>query len=144
MEKRPFARKGPKTSIPYTKFIKEPGVWHGPENMEKGPWPRRAAKRRFHTGNLSRNQGGVARPQKHGKAPLATNGKAAKTWKSAPGHEGPQNFASTQEIYQGTRGAWQGTKNMEKGALATKGPKMSLPHKEFSKKPGGRGSAPQT
>jgi hypothetical protein len=45
-------------------------------------------------------------------------GKAAKTWKSAPGHER------------------QGRKNMEKRPVATKGPTMSLPHKKSIKDPG--------
>jgi hypothetical protein len=101
----------------------------------------------------------VARHQKTWKsAPLARKGsktliphkkfiKAPGVWhgaeimESALGHEGPQDVASTQEIYQETSGAWQGTTNMEKVALATKGPKMSLPHRKFIKKPGGRGKA---
>ena len=70
-------------------------------------------------------------------------GTAPKTWKRALGHEGPQDVAPTRAVYQETSGAWQGTTNMEKVALATKGPKMSLPHKKCIKKPGGRGKAPQ-
>ena len=53
-------------------------------------------------------------------------GKAAKTWKSAPGHER------------------QGRKNMEKRPMATKGPTMSLPRKKSIKEPGRHGKAPKT
>ena len=56
------------------------------------------------------------------------SGKAPQAWKNGPW---PRRAS----------GAWQGTTSMEKGTLATKGPKMSLPHKTFIKKPGGRGKA---
>ena len=129
MEKGALATKCPKMSLPHQKSTKKPGTRQGRKNMEKRPWPRRARKLRFHTRHLSRNQGGVARHQKHGKAP--------------PGQEGPQNVDSIQEIYQGTRGVARRRKHGQ-GPLATKGPKMSLPRVQSIKKPVGRGKAPQT
>jgi hypothetical protein len=121
--KGPLATKGPKMSLPTR------GAWQGCKNMEERPGLRRARKCRFHTRNLSRNQGGVARHQKDGKAPLC--------------QEGPQNVDSIHEIYQGTRGVARPRKH-GKGPLATKGRKTSLPHRKFIKKPGGRGKAAKT
>ena len=160
---RRLATKGPNISLPRGAFIKKPGGrGTAPRTWTKSRWPRRASKRCFHTGNVTRDLGNAAGQQKHGKAPLATRApkcrfharnlsrsqggmaRPQKHGKAPPGHEGPKNAASTQETYQETSGAWQGTTNMEKGALATKCSNMSLPRQKSIKEPGGRGKAAKT
>jgi hypothetical protein len=160
---RRLATKGPNISLPRGAFIKKPGGrGTAPRTWTKSLWPRRASKRCFHTGNVTRDLGNAAGQQKHGKAPLATRApkcrfharnlsrsqggmaRPQKHGKAPPGHEGPKNAASTQETYQETSGAWQGTTNMEKGALATKCSNMSLPRQKSIKEPGGRGKAAKT